>query len=155
MKSLTISDETARSIFPSATPDLKRVLLDTYGEPFFSLKITDRVESFEDILAISGRTMESLINGCDTDDEFAYKQAKLIAQVYNEGTVLDPNNLSQYKYYPWFEITPGSGFGLSYGAYGRWYSLSLVGVRLCFKSRELAMDAGKKFTEIYAALLIK
>lgn len=128
---------------------LKKVLGDALG------KITDRVKNFDDILAIAGTTIDKLLAGTLTPDEIAYRQVKLIAEVYNEGTALDPTNPNQYKYYPWFEITSGSGFGLSYGGYVTWNSYSGVGVRLCFKSRELAIDAGKKFPEIYANLLIK
>lgn len=128
---------------------LKKVLGDALG------KITDRVKNFDDILAIAGTTMEELTAGCRTPREIADRQVVLIAEVYNEGDVLDPMNTNQYKYYPWFRITPGSGFGLSCYYYDTWSSLSYVGVRHCYKNSDLAIDAGEKFTEIYANLLIK
>ncbi len=122
MKSLSLTDKEARDFYATGNEALKSKLAETFGSGFFSQKITDRIGDFNDILAISGRTMESIARDGDTPDEVAYKQAKLIAEVYNEGTVLDPNNKNQYKYYPWFEITPGSGFGLSFYGYDCWLS---------------------------------
>jgi hypothetical protein len=115
-----------------------------------SVKITDRVEALEDVLLISGRTKESLYNDNDRSDDIARKEIELIAEVYNEETILDPLNTDQYKYFPLHEIDPTSGFGLSYYDYAYWGTYTDVGPRLCFKSAELAIDAGKKFIEVYA-----
>lgn len=155
MQQLQIDENKARRLFPTASAEFKQMLIDSFGEKFFSQKITDRVQTFDDILEISGRTMASLIGPNDTADEISYKKVKLIAQVYNEGTILDPMNKGQYKYYPWFEITPNSGFGLSFDDRDGWFANTAVGVRLCFKEPELAKDAGQKFIAIYADLLIK
>lgn len=155
MTTLKLSESKARQLYPTAPAEWKEVLHESFGEKFFSQKITDRVKTFDDVLAIKGLTLSQLFDGSETKDEIAYKKVKLIAEVYNEGTVLDPMNTNQYKYYPWFRITHGSGFGLSFRDYVRWFTVSCVGVRLCFKSSELAIDAGKKFIEIYADLLIK
>jgi hypothetical protein len=155
MQTLQIDKNNARKLYPTASSEFKQMLNDTFGEQFFKVKITERVQTFDDILAIEGITFANLVNENDTPDEVAYKQAKLIAKVYNEGTVLNPNDKTQWKYYPWFEITPGSGVGLSYYVNDYWHSGTFVGVRLCFKSAELAKDAGQKFPDIYAALLIK
>lgn len=155
MQTLQVTLPNALKAYNEADNNGKKLLENLLGKTILDQKITDRVQTFDDILAISGRTMNSLIQCGDTPDEIAYKKVKLITEVYNEGTVLDPMNTKQYKYYPWHEITPGSGFGLSCYVYGCWYTTSNVGVRLCFKSEELAIDAGKKFIEIYADLKIK
>jgi len=150
MQTLKLDDNTARKLYPKAIPEFKTILEQSWPAGFFTQKITERVKTFDDILAISGRTMASLINPDDRPDDIARKQIELIAEVYNEGDQLDPLNTKQIKYYPWFEITPGSGFGLSYGDFDGWISGSHVGARLCFKNSSLAIDAGKKFIEIYA-----
>ncbi len=159
MHTLKIDEDQARRLYPSANGEFKDILEKEFGKDFLNHKITDRVKTFEDILAISGRTMEDLVNPNDTPDEIAYKQAKLIAEVYNEGEVLDAGNTEQYKYYPWHEIaidpSHSSGFGLSYYDCAYWFSSSFVGVRLCFKSSELAVDAGKKFIKIDEELNIR
>jgi len=118
-----------------------------------NLPIIDRVKTFDDIERISG--IKLIKREDETPDEYAYRQVKLIAQVYNEGETLDPMKTNQWKYYPWHKIEPNSGVGLSYGVYGAWRTATFVGVRLCFKSSELATDAGKKFLEIYSQLKIK
>lgn len=157
MQTLKIDDVTARKMYPTAIPEIKTLLEQSFPKGFFSLKITDRVKDFNDILTISGRTMESVcgVRPGDTVDEIAYRKAKLIAEVYNESSILDPMDTNQRKYYPWHEIDPNSGSGLSYDDYDYWHSRSAVGVRLCFISEKLAEDAGRKFIDIYADLKIK
>jgi len=58
----------------------------------------------------------------------------------------DWDNSSQYKYWPWFNM---SSSGLSFSDFDFSYSLSNVGSRLCFLSRELAEYAGKQFKDLY------
>ena len=79
----------------------------------------------------------------------AHYKLCVIAEALNEGWKPDWSNWNQYKYYPWFEMGSPSGVGFSYDGYGNWASLSIVGSRLCFKSRELATYAGKQFEELY------
>lgn len=117
------------------------------------LPIMDRVKTFDDIERISG--IKLIKREDETPDEYAYRQVKLIAQVYNEGQILDPMDTNQYKYYPWHKINKDSGVGLSCADYVGWAANSHVGVRLCFKSSELATDAGQKFLDIYSQLKIK
>ncbi|MGE9312846.1 hypothetical protein ACLOAU_14455 [Niabella sp. CJ426] len=155
MKTLQLPEANARKMWVAASPEIKNLLTDSFGADFFNQSITDRVKDFNDILDISGKSMADISRPGDTPDEVAYKQAKLIAEVYNEGTVLDPMDTTQYKYYPWHKIDKSSGFGLSYADYDGWLTRTRVGSRLCFKSSSLAIDAGKKFIEIYAALKIQ
>ena len=117
-----------------------------------NLPITDRVKTFADIERISGKTLTKRDD--ETTDEFAYRQVKLIAEVYNEGEVLDPMNTAQYKYYPWHKIDSSSGFGLSYYDCDYWCAVSHVGVRLCFKSEEIAEYVGKQFIDLYQDLFL-
>ncbi len=93
--------------------------------------------------------MEDIAKPGDTPDEIAYKQIKLIAEVYNEGTVLDSMDTKQIKYYPWHEIDKGSGVGLSFDIFAFWYSYSTVGVRLCFENYDLAEYFGKQFIDLH------
>jgi hypothetical protein len=83
----------------------------------------------------------------------AHAQLIIIAQALNEGWKPDWNDGNQYKYYPWFEVQASadkpSGFGFSYTYYDYWYSFASVGSRLCFKSRTLALYAGKQFADLY------
>ncbi len=115
-------------------------------------KITDRIKTFSDVLSalnIDPRDFKEICKNLE-EDEIAYRQVKLIARVLNEGTEIDAFNQSQYKYYPYFEVEKS---GFSYRYYGTWFSITSVGSRLCFKSSELAIYAGKTFIDIYTKLL--
>ena len=67
----------------------------------------------------------------------------------NDGKPWKPDwtNGNWDKYYPWFDMSSGSG--LSYYVYVSQYSVSDVGSRLCFKSAELAKYAGTQFIKLY------
>ncbi len=152
MTTLKLDEQTARRLYPTASAEFKELLEKNFGKPFFSMKISDMVNSFDDILRLSGKTMADLQKSGDEDDEVAYKQAKLIALVYNGGELLPGSDTNVYKYFPWHKV---SGSGLSFDGYDDWYSYSAVGVRLCFKNSADAIDAGKKFIDIYTRLKIK
>ncbi|QYS85434.1 hypothetical protein JJC03_09305 [Flavobacterium oreochromis] len=117
--------------------------------------IKERIKTFVDVLIvlnIDGSAFAEQTQNLPSD-ELAYKQLKLIAQALNQGWTPDWSNKMEYKYYPWFEIGSPSGGGFSFGGYDLWYSVSLVGSRLCFKSSELAEYAGKQFEAIYKDFL--
>lgn len=80
----------------------------------------------------------------------------IIAQALNGDWKPDWNNDDEYKYYPWFDMEKDSNnpsgfrlFGVDY-----YYSISDVGSRLCFQTRELAEYAGTQFVEIYRDLMV-
>ena len=152
MKNLQLDDATALKLYPTAIPELKAILENTWTKDFFSGKITDRVKTADDAFKIKGISISSIINDNDTPDEIAYKILKVIIEVLNEGWVPDWKNDNQYKYYPWFDMSSGSG--LSCLVYGHRHSHSDVGSRLCFKSRELAEYAGKQFNKEYTDFFI-
>ena len=54
------------------------------------------------------------------------------------------------KWYPWFDMDDSSSAGrFSFCAAVNRYSASLIGSRLCFKSKDLATDAGTQLLHIY------
>lgn len=77
----------------------------------------------------------------------------IIVEALNEGWKPNWKDWDETKYYPWFEMdtdsdtSPGSGF--SFLGCDNDYSGSVLGSRLCFKTRELAEYAGKQFEELY------
>lgn len=153
METLEIKKENALKAYNSGCADVKKVLENLFGkESFVPKNITDRVKTADDAFAIKGITIGSIINHNDTADEIAYKIIKVVTEVLNEGWVPDWKNINQYKYYPWFDMSSGSG--LSYDDYVYLYSYSAVGSRLCFKSRELAEYACKQFIKEYTDFFI-
>ncbi|WP_166964664.1 hypothetical protein [Yeosuana marina] len=117
--------------------------------------IKERIQTFPNVLNYHNIIARDFAQQCDelAPDEVAYRKLKLIAQALNEGWTPDWTDSNEYKYYPWFEMGSASGVGFSYDGYDHWYSISCVGSRLCFKSRELAEYAGKQFEDIYKEFL--
>lgn len=68
---------------------------------------------------------------------------------------LDWTNGKKKKYYPWFDLTPGSASGFSYYyrtfVYGS--SNSTVGSRLVFPTKEAVFFMGKTHLELYKDLM--
>ncbi|TWP30535.1 hypothetical protein ETU09_00610 [Apibacter muscae] len=84
----------------------------------------------------------------------AHLKLVVITQALNEGWEPDWSNWDEYKYYPWFDMEDSASGGFSFGGYGDWNSISIVGSRLCFKSRELAEYAGKQFEGLYETYFV-
>lgn len=152
MATLTIDDKTARKIYPSAIPELKAILDDSFPANFFSQKITDRIKTFEDACEALNIDEEA---DCFTEgdpDEIAYKKLKIIARALNEGWKPNWKNSQEYKWSPWFYMdSPGFRFSDSFCSNSD--SFTAGGSRLCFKSEELANYAGKQFLKLYETWL--
>jgi cell division protein ZapA (FtsZ GTPase activity inhibitor) len=117
-------------------------------------KITDRIKTFSDVLqVVPEKRRDEWAEACVNLDTqgVANEKVKLITEVLNEGVEMDPFNENQYKYYPYFTVKNNAFVFHSYC--GDWVSGTNVGSRLCFKSSELAIYAGKQFIDIYNNLL--
>jgi hypothetical protein len=155
METLEIQKSNAIKAFNSADEKGKALLVNLFGENNLSQKICDRLNGFDDIIAIAGVDAKDYeLRPGETADELAYRKWKLIALVYNEGRLMDAKNKNQYKYYPWARIDASSGCGLSLRGVDFWNSTTNVGVRLCFEKEADAKDAFNKFSDIYAAMQI-
>ena len=149
---LKMTEENARRHYPSASPELKALLEDTFGKKFFSAKIIDRVQSFEDACREKGCDPLTVLPYRLPSNDFekalnALAKAWIIIEVINEDWKADLSNTSQSKYYPWFEQKPG--FGLSYHVCVDWYSFTICGVRFALATAEKAIYVGKQFIDIY------
>jgi hypothetical protein len=144
METLQIEKANAVKAYKSADNKGKELLENLFGKSKLSLKITERIQHFADVLNIAGKSFDTY-SGDESQDEYAYRQLKLIAEVLNGGWIPDWNNLNEYKYYPYFNMK--SSFSLR--GVCDCYSNSYVPSRLCFKSEELALFAAKTFLDIY------
>lgn len=82
-----------------------------------------------------------------TEDFIAFLKLRIIAAALNEGW--EPTfEKDEKRWYPWFTVKQDS---LVYAYANNAGSISYTsgGVRLVFKSKELAEYAGKQFTDIY------
>jgi len=132
------------------------------GEIRFKSKpknVIDRVKTVEDAIAELGekdtevsiyRKLRSVLTDTGMEHPLYQQEAIIIAKALNEGWQPDWSNSNQPKYFPYFYM---SGFRF-FDGYDDWCSGSTVGSRLAFKSKELAMYAGKKFENIYKGFMI-
>ena len=155
MEALKLDKQKAKQLFPRATEFEKEILISTFGKEFFSGKITDRIKTYEDAYseADDATKRDSEIFPTDTEDVVAYKKLKLIAKVLRGDWQPDWNNSSQYKWFPFFKCSSGSGFGFSFSYYNFDRAFTNVGSRLCFPTEELATYFGKQFIEIHNQIL--
>ncbi len=82
----------------------------------------------------------------------------IIVEAVNDGWQPDWSNTDEYKYELWPDIvkdeTKPSGFGLACDGYDLWHTITGVGSRLCFKSREAAKHTFETFKELYEDYLL-
>ncbi len=121
-----------------------------------SASIMDRVKTFEDACQVLGIDQSELTVSGVLEEDFesisAYAKLIIINKALNEGWKPNWADDNEYKYYPWFDMSSGSG--LRFHDFVYLYSYSDVGSRLCFKSSELAEFEGKQFLDIYTDFFI-
>lgn len=155
MKSLTISDITAKQLYPTASTEFKIILEETFTKEFFNQKLIDIVKTIDDVYKHLGRKKPTIL-----DYKFLHEQKREralntqyiddISELFNEGWIPDFTNHNQYKYYNCFE-KKDSGWvfvGCSHLIYG-----SSLGFGFYFKSREISQYCGKQFLDIYSKIL--
>lgn len=119
-------------------------------------KITELVKTFEDARKLTGRPDVPDFSNLPTDMrkhfEAQYKMI-VIAEALNEGWIPDWYNYNEYKYYPWFEMSPSS-FAFGDSDFGTAYACAGSGSRLKFRTRELAKYAAEQFIDIWKDIQI-
>lgn len=119
-----------------------------------------KIQTFEDACNALNLNPDQVLPNVSAMPEHHQKaiisHAKLviITEALNEGWKPDWKNSSEWKYYPWFRMSSGSGlacddYACDYSDSNVGYSHSSVGSRLCFKTSELAEYAGNQFKELY------
>ena len=87
----------------------------------------------------------------------------IISEAAWAGKVIDWNNYSQYRYYPWFDMETydtddsgavGSVSGFSFDGYAYDDTYTRVGSRLCFPTRAMAEYAGKQHLQLYRDVFV-
>jgi hypothetical protein len=145
-KTLELTDKEALNIYPNAPQELKTILELNWGKPFFSRKITDRINSYYDACSDQGITPLTIdhfnfLPEQDRRPTSLFHQHTVIIRSLNEGWAPDWANHNEYKYEPRFKKTGGAGFGFS--SAGTWAATSAVGSRLYLRTEELAKHFGE------------
>lgn len=87
----------------------------------------------------------------------AFNRLCTIAQAWNKADEFEPDfsNESQYNYFPWFAYDNGAaGFVFVSTLIATTGAIVFIGSRLCFKTRERAMQFGKQFIDLWNDVLL-
>jgi hypothetical protein len=152
MKQLKIDEKEALKLYKDASKEFKIVLENTFGKEYFNQDITDKVHDIdslcefleidEDELFIFPKNTknkhERMINACNILPK--------IAEVYNEGVVLDWDNTNQYKYLPYLSFS--GSFRAVVHSYV-WHCLLGSPVGFAHKSSDNSLKAYKNFKSYF------
>ncbi len=122
-----------------------------------------KIQTFADVLAITGKTMEDAPKVIAGDGLSAFLhatwKAALIAQAYNNNEIPDATNHDKWRHYPWVIVEKdseaASGFRFSASAFVFGDTCTGVGPRLCFHNSADVLDATEKFKDVYIELFTK
>lgn len=78
----------------------------------------------------------------------------VISEAAWEGKKPDWSNWDERKYYPWFDLSAGSGVGVSCFGCDLDHSYSGVGSRLVFPTSEIARYVGETHMELYKDFML-
>lgn len=97
-------------------------------------------------------------NPSQTKALIAFNRLCTIAKAWNKADGFKPDfsNTSQYKFFPWFVYDDGAAvFVCAYTNSASTHAPSYIGSRLCFKTRERAMQFGKQFIDLWNQVLLE
>lgn len=145
MTALKIDESNARKLYPTASPEFKQMLIDTFGQDFFNAMPT----TWEAICVIAQLDpVTSLPHPQPKHEEDEYDNAvfrlRTTAKVLRKGAVLSHYNKKQEKWAPYFTAT-SSGFGFSSSTYGNVRTLTFVGSHLSVHDKKTSDHFGKYF----------
>lgn len=156
MKTITINEETAKKLYPTASPELKTIFEDTFGKDVF-LPAEEKINSFDDALKASGRPKVPEFD-CVPEDLRPFFKATykcvVIAEAFNDGKRLDIYNSNQERHYPYFENNDSASAFCLDDTYGDdTNSDAGSGSRLSFLDNKMARIAGTKFKDEFRDML--
>lgn len=137
-------------------PQEPNELIKSFEDAVRYLKISDLDTLEEYDIAEDSPTAILLSNDELTKKIDAYAKLTTIAIAWNkiDGFVADWKDTSQYKYFPWFEYSrDNAGFVYALTSDTSAFAAAYFGSRLCFKTRERAIQFGKQFIELWNDLL--
>lgn len=158
-KQITMSLELATKLYNGKDSDLKALALENFPQ---LANIKERVKSFEDVCVEMGKDPKNYeTNSSDARSIYLNQidRLLLIHECFRQGVKMDPNNINQRKWWPWFdlEISPSnpSGFRFYASNYSHTYTNSVLGPLLWLQDEETSDYVGKTFeSEFKKAILI-
>lgn len=128
------------------------------GKPNSDFTVAKKILSGNHVKLDDVANLVSEVNPKHIKALIAYNRLCTIAQAWNKADGFEPDfsNASQYKYFPWFVYDNGAaGFVSAYANFTVTCASAYLGSRLCFKTRERAMQFGKQFIELWNQVLLE
>lgn len=122
------------------------------GKPNADFTVAKKILSGNHVKLDDVANLVSEVNPKHIKALIAYNRLCTIAQAWNKADGFEPDfsNTSQYKYFPWFVYDNGAaGFVYASTNNTATYAFAYIGSRLCFKTRERAMQFGKQFIDLW------
>lgn len=122
------------------------------GKPNADFTVAKKILSGNHVKLDDVANLVSEVNPKHIKALIAYNRLCTIAQAWNKADGFEPDfsNTSQYKYFPWFVYDNGAaGFVYAYSNNAAANADANIGSRLCFKTRERAMQFGKQFIDLW------
>lgn len=154
---LKVEKENAIKAWKEGNAETNKALENLYGKEVFNMKITDRVKTFEDAYEIAGRPQKPDFNVFSVADRSFFEnmwKMSIIVKVLNEDWEADWDNDNEYKYCPYFYMSP-SGFAFDDTVDDLTLACAGCGSRLRFRTSELARYAGEQFLDIWKAIQLE
>ena len=178
---IQVFDTSIIAAYNNAGNETKKCLEKLFPNVDFSkpVDIMDRVKTWDDVVDELGYDPTRNLPTNAEPDLVAYVKLRAIAQVLNEGWT-PQFTTDEYRYFPWFYLYTQEEIdamdeekrsrvvlrsGISAYAHGgvayanatgdSSNAYASYGSRLAFKTRELAVYAGKQFTEIWADFVFR
>lgn len=127
------------------------------GKPNADFTVAEKILSGNHVKLDDVANLVSEVNPKHIKALIAYNRLCTIAQAWNKADGFEPDfsNTSQYKYFPWFEYSrDAAGFVFAYTYDSATNAYANFGSRLCFKTRERAMQFGKQFIDLWNDVLL-
>lgn len=122
------------------------------GKPNADFTVAKKILSGNHVKLDDVANLVSEVNPKHIKALIAYNRLCTIAQAWNKADGFEPDfsNTSQYKYFPWFVYDNGAaGFVCAVTLSTATSANAHFGSRLCFKTRERAMQFGKQFIDLW------
>jgi len=151
MKTLKIDEKEALKLYKTASNEFKQILEDTFGKDYFNQDITDKVYDIDSLCEYLGIDEDDLFlyskNTRDKHERYlnACNILPKIAEVYNEGVILNWKNTNENKYLPYLYFSGGS-IAVRFSSWS--YALS-ASVGLYYKSDNLSRKAYENFQSYF------
>lgn len=178
MSEIKITTEKVRKAYKKGNDCVKGVLQNLFGEEICAPKnVMDRVKTFEDACIETGTDIKAFNEMTKNLDEHVvtYMKLSIIVKALNEDDKFPYFTKEEWRYYPYFWLytkdeyekmntkdrekvsrvlfrSYGSAFsygGVAGAMHDASWTNSNVGARLVFRTRELALYAGKQFIDLY------